>query len=215
MLKAFSRRGSRTLSIALLLAATLGLSATLYIAQTPAARTALPTHELPPLAVGDWVFRSGTSRESHLIQTLSNSDFSHIGMVVSLHPEPIIVHATTDDDPQRSNQVLSSTLNEFIDPQLAGSFAIARPTFVRAEEQQQAALWLSKQLRKPFVLAERSHPHLYCTTLLVDALQHTKKPFQPAWQKINAPIFSGEYLFPQAFADYPEIEWLYRSKLSK
>ncbi|HHX06021.1 MAG TPA: hypothetical protein GX732_07820, partial [Pseudomonas sp.] len=164
MLKAFSRRGSRTLSIALLLAATLGLSATLYIAQTPAARTALPTHELPPLAVGDWVFRSGTSRESHLIQTLSNSDFSHIGMVVSLHPEPIIVHATTDDDPQRSNQVLSSTLNEFIDPQLAGSFAIARPTFVRAEEQQQAALWLSKQLRKPFVLAERSHPHLYCTT---------------------------------------------------
>ena len=110
MLKVFSHRGSRTLSITLLLAATLGLSATLYIAQTPAARTALPTHELPPLAVGDWVFRSGTSRESHLIQTLSNSDFSRIGMVVSLHPEPIIVHATTDDDPQRSNQVLSSTL---------------------------------------------------------------------------------------------------------
>ncbi len=84
MLKVFSHRGSRTLSIALLLAATLGLSATLYIAQTSAAGTALLllTHELPPLAVGDWVFRSGTSRESHLIQTLSNSDFSHIGMVV-------------------------------------------------------------------------------------------------------------------------------------
>ena len=215
MLKAFSRIGSRTLSIALLLAAALGLSATLYIAQTSAARTALPIHEAPPLAVGDWVFRSGTSRESHLIQTLSNSEFSHIGMVVSLHPEPLIVHASTDDDPQRSNQVLSSTLSEFIDPQRARSFAIARPKFVRAEEHQQAALWLSKQLRKPFVLAERSHPHLYCTTLLTDALQHTKNPFQPAWQQINAPMFSGEYLFPQAFADYPDIEWLYRSNLSK
>lgn len=215
MLKAFSHRGSRTLSIALLLAATLGLSATLYIAQTPAARTALPTHELPPLAVGDWVFRSGTSRESHLIQTLSNSEFSHIGMVVSLQPEALIVHATTDDDPQRSNQVLSSTLNEFIDPQLAGSFAIARPTFITAAANQQAAAWLLKQLSQPFVLADRSNPHLYCTTLLADALQQTKNPFQPAWQKINAPMFSGEYLFPQAFADYPDIEWLYRSKLSK
>ncbi len=125
------------------------------------------------------------------------------------------MHASTDDDPQRSNQVLSSTLNEFIDPQLARSFAIARPKFVRAEEQQQAALWLSKQLRKPFVLADRSHPHLYCTTLLVDALQQTKQPFQPAWQTITAPMFSGEYLFPQAFADYPDIEWLYRSKPAK
>ena len=215
MLKAFSHIGSRTLAIALLLAATLALSAMFYIAPTPAARTVLPPQQLPALAVGDWVFRAGTSRESLLIQTLSDSEFSHIGMVVSLQPEPLIVHASTDDDPQRSNQVLSSTLNEFIDPQLARSFAIARPKFVRAEEQQQAALWLSKQLRKPFVLADRSHPHLYCTTLLVDALQQTKQPFQPAWQTITAPMFSGEYLFPQAFADYPDIEWLYRSKPAK
>ncbi|MDY0249760.1 MAG: YiiX/YebB-like N1pC/P60 family cysteine hydrolase [Pseudomonas sp.] len=211
MLNITTRRGQRHVYIALLIAATLGLSMLFYTAQTPAIRPAFTTPQLPALAVGDWVFRSGTSTESHLIQTLSNGEFSHIGMIVSVQPELLIVHATTNDDPQRSNQVLTSTLNAFIDPQRARSFAIARPLFVTAKENQQAATWLLKQLRQPFVLADRSNTHLYCTTLLADALQHTQTPFKPLWQQMNAPMFSGEYLFPQAFADYPDIEWLYRS----
>ena len=209
MLKALTSK--YTVHFALLLAVTLGLSALFYFAQAPTTRAASPTPQLPTLAVGDWVFRSGTSTESHLIQSLSNSEFSHIGMVVSLHPEPLIVHATTDDDPQRSNQVIASNLAAFIDPKRARRFAIARPTFVSTEENQQAAAWLLKQLRQPFVLTDRSNPHLYCTTLLADALRHTKIPFQPLWQQMNAPMFSGEYLFPQAFAEYSEIEWLYHS----
>lgn len=210
VLNAFVRLRQQSIRIALVLAATLGLSLAFYIDHTPAARPALSTAALPPLAVGDWVFRSGTSAESQLIQRLSQSDYSHIGMVVSVQPEPLIVHASTDDDPQHANQVLSSTLNTFIDPKLAQSFAIARPSFVTEQEKQHAATWLLKQLKQPFVLAERSSEHLYCTTLLVAALQHSSKPFQPEWQQINAPMFSGEYLFPSAFANYPEIEWLYR-----
>ena len=211
MLTTIARIGQRRLYSALLIAAVLGLGAVLYTAQTPVVRAALSAPPLPTLAVGDWIFRSGTSSESHLIETLSHGEFSHIGMVVSLQPEPFIVHATTDDDPQRSNQVLISTLSDFINPQLARRFAIARAAFVTPEENQQAAAWLLKQLRQPFILADRSNAHLYCTTLLADALQHTKMPFKPTWQQINAPMFSGEYLFPNAFADYPNIEWLYRS----
>ena len=134
MLNILARLGKYPLRILLLLCVTLGLSAVLYIAQAPAARPVFSTANLPPLAVGDWVFRAGTSAESHLIQTLSDSEFSHIGMVVSLQPEPLIAHATTDDDQQRLNQVLTSTLSDFIDPQLARSFAIARPLFVTKEE---------------------------------------------------------------------------------
>ncbi len=211
MLNAFAHARQQLIRMALLLTVTLGLSLIFYIAQTPAARPAFSTAALPALAVGDWVFRSGTSTESQLIQTLSNSEFSHIGMLVSLQPEPLIVHATTNDDPQRANQVLSSTLNDFIDPKLARGFAIARPGFVTAQENQQAAAWLLKQLKQPFVLAVRSSKHLYCTTLLVDALQHSTHPFQPEWQQINTPMFSGEYLFPQALADYPGVEWVYSS----
>ena len=211
MLNTFSRLRQQPVRIALLLATILSLSGGVYIGQTPAARPAFSTAALPALAVGDWVFRSGTSTESQLIQTLSNSEYSHIGMLVSLQPEPLIVHATTNDDPQRVNQVLSSSLNDFIDPKLAQGFAIARPSFITAQENQQAAAWLLKQLKRPFVLAERSSQHLYCTTLLVDALQHSTHPFQPEWQQINAPMFSGEYLFPQALADYPGVEWVYSS----
>ena len=210
MFNSLMRRGKKPLRIAVLLAA-LALSAALYIAQAPAARSVFSVSALPPLAVGDWIFRSGTSTESQLIQTLSNSEFSHIGMVVSLQSEPLIVHATTSDDPQRTNQVLSSPLAEFIDPKLARHFAIARPSFLTAQENQQAAQQLLQQLGQPFVLAERSSEHLYCTTLLADALQHSASPFQPQWQQINAPLLSGEYLFPSAFANYPEIEWLYHS----
>ena len=211
MLNALIRAGKYPRGIAILLCVVLGLSAVLYIAQAPAARLAFSTANLPPLAVGDWVFRAGTSAESRLIQTLSDSEFSHIGMIVSLQPEPLIAHATTSDDPQRTNQVLSSPLAEFIDPKLARHFAIARPSFLTAQENQQAAQQLLQQLGQPFVLAERSSEHLYCTTLLADALQHSASSFQPQWQQINAPLLSGEYLFPSAFANYPEIEWLYHS----
>lgn len=204
------RRGKNTLRIALLFIV-LGLSAASYMTQAPAARPAFSLSELPPLAVGDWVFRAGTSSESRLIQSLSNSQFSHIGMVVSLQPEPLIVHASTDDDPLRANQVLSSPLSEFIDPKLARHFAIARPSFLTAQEKQHAAQQLLQQLGQPFVLAERGTEHLYCTTLLADALQHAASPFQPQWQQINAPLLRGEYLFPSAFANYPDIEWLYHS----
>ena len=197
----------------------LGLSAALYRSQTPVpvpVPVPVPnliflTANLPPLAVGDWVFRAGRSAESRLIQTLSKGEFSHIGMLVSLQPEPLIVHASTDDDPQRENQVLTSTLSDFIHPQRASSFAIARPRFVAAADHQHAAAWLLQQLGQPFVLADRQSAHLYCTTLLADALQQTQSAFQPAWQQINAPMFRGEYLFPSAFAEDANIEWLYRS----
>lgn len=211
MLNTLARLGKYPLRIVLLLCVVLSLSTVLYIAQAPAARPAFSLAKVPPLAMGDWVFRVGTSAESRLIQTLSESEFSHIGMIVSIQPEPLIAHATTDDDPQRPNQVLTSTLNDFIDPQLARSFAIARPHFVTEDENQRAAERVLKQLQQPFVLAERSTEHLYCTTLIADALNNTARPFQPKWQQVNAPLLSGEYLFPQAFADYPEIEWVYRS----
>lgn len=196
---------------ALCLSAILGVVLLLVITPAPAARAPMSLAALPPLAIGDWVFRAGTSAESQLIQKLSDSEFSHIGMVVRVYPEPLIAHATTDDDPQRSDQVLTSTLAEFTAPQLAQSFAIARPLFISTAEHTLAAQRVLEQLQQPFVLAERHSAHLYCTTLLADALDHTAIAFTPQWQQVNAPFFSGEYLFPHAFAHHPDIEWLYHS----
>ena len=47
------------------------------------------------LEKGDWVFRSGTSADSRLIKSLSQSHFSHIGIVVQTQPQVLIAHATT------------------------------------------------------------------------------------------------------------------------
>lgn len=199
------------------------ISAFLVLAYVGAGLTATHTKEetaawilptLPELAVGDWVFRGGTATESYIIQTLSKGEYSHIGIIVSLAPQPLIVHATTDDDSQRLNQVLLSSLHDFVEPTLAQHFAIAKPNFISTEQHQQAANWLVQQVGRPFVLTSRDQPHLYCTTLLTDALQQVVPDFQPQWQAVTAPLFKGEYLFPRAFAEYPNLTWIYDSKSS-
>lgn len=178
-------------------------------AKVPTSTWLMPV--LPPLAVGDWVFRSGTAQESYVIQTLSKSEYSHLGIIVSLEPQTLIVHATTNDDAQRPDQVIISTLNDFIHPALAQHYAIVRPNFINTAQHQAAAQWLIQQVGRPFVLTARDNPHLYCTTLVADAIQQITADFQPRWQTITAPLFTGEYLFPQAFAEYPDLTWLYRS----
>ena len=93
------------------------------------------------LAVGDWVFRAGTGRESALIRYLDGGEYSHIGIVVAVAPEIRIVHATTDDDPARPNQVIASSFSEFSAPPLAGKIAAARPVFLNEDERAKLA-WL-------------------------------------------------------------------------
>jgi len=89
------------------------------------------------LAVGDWVFRAGTGRESALIRHLDDGEYSHI--VIAVAPEIRIAHATTDDDPAHPNQVIASSFSEFSAPRLAGKIAAARPAFLNEDERAQLA----------------------------------------------------------------------------
>lgn len=52
---------------------------------------------LPELEVGDWVVRMGTVNDSWWISYLSNSEYSHIGMIVATEPKILVIHAITDD----------------------------------------------------------------------------------------------------------------------
>jgi hypothetical protein len=64
-----------------------------------------PTSKLPySVKVGDWIFRKGIQTDSLIVKQLGGGDFSHIGMIIS-------------------------TLPEFIIPELAEKYAIARPNF--------------------------------------------------------------------------------------
>ena len=160
------------------------------------------------LAVGDWVFRAGTGRESALIRYLDGGEYSHIGIVVAVTPEIRIVHATTDDDPARPNQVINSSLAEFTDPRLAGNIAAARPLFLEKAEREQLAENVAAQIGKPFQLVAREHAPRYCTTIIYDALIALRPATAARWRHIDLPLLEGDYLFPQALAELPELEWL-------
>lgn len=122
------------------------------------------------LAVGDWVFRAGTGRESALIRHLDDGEYSHIGIVIAVSPEIRIAHATTDDDPAHPNQVINSSLAEFAAPRLAGKIAAARPVFLNESERAQLAAAVARHLGEPFHLTAREQSPRYCTTIIYDAL---------------------------------------------
>ena len=190
----------------------MGLAIAAYEGRQPQALPTLPGQRLSPssLAVGDWLFRLGTSTDSRIVEQVSGSRFSHVGMVVATTPMVLIVHATTDDDPAHPNQVLLTPLDEFLKPDMARHFAVARPTFLNPEQKERIAQYLKSTLGRTFVLEPRDKPHLYCTTLLAEAIATQLPSFAPRWTSLDVPVFRGDYLFPQAFADYPGLEWIYR-----
>ncbi len=204
-LATFARRPRRWLPVLLLLAL-IGIA--LSLRTQPVATVVLPP--LPELAVGDWIFRSGTSTDSSVIRQLSGSDYSHIGMIVASSPQVLIVHASTDDQPEHPDQVLLSSLDEFVHPSLAHDFAIARPTFLDAQQKRSIAQTLLAQRGQAFVIQPRGEPHRYCTTLLADAIRTQVPDFDPGWSAVNLAFFRGDYLFPRAFAEHAQISWIYR-----
>lgn len=160
------------------------------------------------LAVGDFVFRAGTGRESALIRHASDSAWSHMGVVVAIAPQVQIVHATTDDDPDHVNQVILSSYTAFAAPHLAERIAVARPQFLTPDARQKLADALRAQVGQPFVLTAREKSPRYCTTIVFDALQPLQPDLPLRWQRTDLPLFAGEYLFPQAFAELPDLYWL-------
>lgn len=162
------------------------------------------------LEKGDWIFRSGVGADSKIIQYLSQSQFSHIGIIVETTPDILIVHATTDDDAKHPNQVLLTKLDNFIVPSRAKNFAIARPVFLTTQQRIQTSLYAYQQIGKPFILDDKTEPHFYCTTLILNSVHSQINDFNPKWQFIDIAIFQGYYLFPEAFTQ-ENIQWIYDS----
>lgn len=160
------------------------------------------------LAVGDWIFRAGTGRESALIRHLDDGEYSHIGIVIAVSPEIRIAHATTDDDPAHPNQVINSSLAEFAAPRLAGKIAAARPVFLNESERAQLAAAVARHLGEPFHLTARDQSPRYCTTIIYDALIALRPATAARWHHLDLPLLEGDYLFPQALAELPGLEWL-------
>lgn len=85
----------------------------------------------------------GTVNDSWWISYLSNSEYSHIGMIVATEPKVLVIHATTDDGEIGSDQVIVNELDRFLSPALAKKGAIIRPIFLDSKKKKEivSAIW--------------------------------------------------------------------------
>lgn len=161
---------------------------------------------LPPLEIGDLVFRKGLGEESLLIEKLSNSPYTHIAMVVQTKPV-ILIHATTDDDKNQKNQVILSSLEDFI--KLSHKIAIKRFKFSR-QDKEKIINFAKQKLGEKFVLSPNKNA-LYCTTLIENSIKQVQD-FKINKDFVDIPFFKGYYLFPKAFFIDKRSVLIYESK---
>lgn len=154
------------------------------------------------IKLGDFIVRQGTAYESEIIKKLSDSKYSHIGLIVQINPQILIIHAATDDKSDKPNQVILSTLSEFINPKLARGWAIYRNDKLTNQEIDFMVKNTKRRLGEPFYLATKneSKQGVYCTTLIANYLPIAIYQ-QLQWQIIDVPSLHGEILYPKALID--------------
>lgn len=161
---------------------------------------------LPELEVGDVILRMGVGVDSVVIAKLSNSKFSHVGIISQVHPEIMVTHATTADDAGSAfDGVIKIKLANFVSQ--SERLAIVRYEQLPKASQEQIQTYLSSQEGKPFILSTDSNA-LYCSNLVLAALQdHVKLKIEP--QQVQLALFQGPYIMPQSFLDDPNASLIY------
>lgn len=148
---------------------------------------------LPKLETLDIILRTGIDYDSRIIQQISKSRFSHIGMIIQTNPISII-HASSSDT---QNKVAISSFDYFL--QHSKGIAIKRYV-LNQHQKEKIQAFLKKQIGKDFSF----HPQnpLYCTTLIQNAFDegfNQENYLNLKKQKIDLPIFGGDFLMPEAF----------------
>lgn len=163
------------------------------------------------LKVGDWIVREGVGYESVLIQKMSQSEYSHIGVILETYPEINIVHATTDDHPDRLNQIVVSTLSEFVDVSRSHQWAIYRHEKLTQQQRESVAFNILNQLGQAFILDIKQKPHRYCSTVIAEQLPKQQQQILK-WSPVEFPGIHGELLFPNALISLKGVQNIYIHK---
>lgn len=152
--------------------------------------------------LGDFIVRQGTAYESELIKNLSGSQYSHVGLIIQVEPRILIIHATTDDKKDKPNQVIVSTLSEFVQPKLAKGWAIYRNDKLTSEDIEKIIKNTKMQMGEPFFLSVKNEKvqGVYCTTLIANHLPRSIY-HSLQWQQIDILGLHGEILYPNALVD--------------
>lgn len=147
--------------------------------------------------IGDLIVREGVGYESSVIKKISNSTYSHIGMITQVEPTILITHATTDDDIHKPNQVIVSSFEEFTSHKRAKGWAIYRQSLLTQQEIQHSVNYTKTQIGRKFDLAVKQENGFYCSILIANSYP-TKLSQQLQWTKVDILTFKGEMLYPNA-----------------
>ncbi len=161
---------------------------------------------IPKLKVGDLIFRMGVSADSYLIAEVTDSKYSHMGIISAVEPEILVTHATTADDAgSKFEGVITIPLKNFVSE--ASAIAIARYPQLNDNDIPQVVSFLKSKEGEPFVLTS-SPTALYCSSLVQFALEeHLKLNIKRSY--VSLPGLAGHYLFPQAFINDPNLKIIY------
>ncbi|MDD6055497.1 MAG: YiiX/YebB-like N1pC/P60 family cysteine hydrolase [Helicobacter sp.] len=152
------------------------------------------------LEVGDIVLRHGLDADSFIIAKFSG-EFSHIGIAIS---KTQIIHSTTNDNPKKKNQVIISSLENFL--KNANKVAIVRLNATN-QSREKIANYALDSLGIPFSLSENG---MYCSTFVESAIKsQINIEFQR--NKLDLPFFSGEFLYPDSI--YKKLDKVYFREL--
>lgn len=161
---------------------------------------------LPELKVGDVIVRMGVGLDSKVIAKLSNSKFSHVGIISQTHPHIMVTHATTaDDEGSKFEGVITIELANFVSE--SERIALVRYEPLPATAQKEIQAYLQSKEGAPFILNAEPDA-LYCSNLVLYALQdHVAMSIKP--QAVKLPLFTGDYYMPQSFIDDPHGNLIY------
>ncbi len=117
---------------------------------------------LPKLKVGDLIFRMGVGADSFVIADVTNSKYSHMGMISAIEPEILVTHATTADDAGSNFEgVITIPLENFVSE--ASSLAIGRYQDLKDSSIEQVQNYLKSIEGQPFTITPDPRS-IYCSS---------------------------------------------------
>lgn len=166
---------------------------------TDGALAALPRLPEPPVKLldGDIVFRRGLDAIGRMVLNYGNRPrFSHVGMVVRVAGETLVVHALPET-PGDEGGVRVDRLGDFSSPQRAEDVGYYRLGRLTPEQRREIHRFLLEHVGTPFDLRFEysTDDSMYCTELVLKALVHAGVDVAPSLETVRV-ITVDEPAFP-------------------
>lgn len=131
---------------------------------------------LNQLDQGDLIFRRGRSAESYAVLAADQyCQYSHVGMVVFEKGILYVIHAVPGENGEKPAFIKKERISEFLDFPKAARYAVYRSDYdakVRAKAARTALDFYRRKLLFDNGYDLASDDKLYCTELVIKALQH-------------------------------------------